>query len=528
MPNADSPINVDSEKQLFIDDKFIARSDGVTLTMNTPQQVYEPLLVADRPWEGRIGAYNTVLKEGDLFRMWYDVSPPEGTSRFIRGAAYAESDDGIHWTKPDLGLIDYQGSTANNLVAPQLVGSERHWFSDGRTLDLAMQGSMVFRDTNPACPPQERYKLWAKMQAMLPAGELLDPSQVPEGVKAGEALENVKRVIRGGLVSMYSEDGIRWSVYEKRVDTGACDTLNVAIWDERLEKYVGYVRMIPDLDGVKYRSVGRLVSDDFQNWSTTESVLEADQLDLRVPVPRRLSAYLNDPSGDGRAVTRPVDIYTNGFMKYPFAQDAYFMMPSYFYHWSPKGPSTLDVRLLTSRDGIGWQHAGEGQPFLRLGPWGTLSSMEIYACPGVVRVGDELWSYYAGKNINHDDKLDPVSDKKGSGIFRAVSRLDGFISADASYGGGALTTPSIVFKGRRLMLNLDTSAGGVVRVEIQSAEGKPLKGYTVADADDLNGNSVRMPVSFNGNSDLGRLAGTPVRLSFQMYHCKLYAFQFVD
>ena len=67
MADRDSPIAVNSEKQLFIDEKFIAESSGVTLTMNPPQQMSEPMLVVDRPWEGFIGAYNTVLKEDGRF-----------------------------------------------------------------------------------------------------------------------------------------------------------------------------------------------------------------------------------------------------------------------------------------------------------------------------------------------------------------------------------------------------------------------------------------------------------------------------
>ena len=101
MADRDIPIVVNSEKQLFIDDKFIAESSGVTLTMNPPQQIPEPVLAVDKPWEGVIGAYNTVLKEGDRFRLWYDVILPEGSSEIFRGIAYAESDDGIHWTKAE-------------------------------------------------------------------------------------------------------------------------------------------------------------------------------------------------------------------------------------------------------------------------------------------------------------------------------------------------------------------------------------------------------------------------------------------
>ena len=59
--------------------------------------------------------------------------------------AYAESDDGIHWTKPKLGIIEFNGSSENNLV----------W--DGPAENLA-----VFRDDNPNCHPAERYKSLAR------------------------------------------------------------------------------------------------------------------------------------------------------------------------------------------------------------------------------------------------------------------------------------------------------------------------------------------------------------------------------
>lgn len=105
-------------------------------------------------------------------------------------------------------------------------------------------------------------------------------------------------------------------------------------------------------------------------------------------------------------------------------------------------------------------------------------------------------------------------------------RLDGFVSADASYTGGSLTTPPIIFGGTRLALNLDASAGGEVQVEIRDASGKPLAGYTVAEADALNGNNVRMPVTWQGKADVSSLAGKAVKLHFKLRDCRLYSFQF--
>ena len=497
MAQTDALIAVNSEKQLFIDEKFIDQSNGLTLTVNSPQQIPAPLLVADRPWEGAICAYNTVLKEGDLFRLWYDVILPEGASEIERGVGYAESNDGLRWTKPNLNLIEFQESKANNLVAPPVPKAPRG----------EMEGATVLIDTNPACPPEERYKLWTKIQ------------HIPSG--------DAQRGMKNGLWAMYSKDGVHWNVYDSLVDVPHCDTQNVPFWDDRLQKYVGYGRSRVEMDGYRARAIGRIESDDFRNWSRMETVFQTEQIEQRAPIP----SHCRDRIGSY------VDVYTNACMKYPFAQDVYFMMPSFLYHWDCQDvsneqrvtfPDTCDVRLLTSRNGIDWRQAGGRRPFLRLGMWGSLSSQMLYACPGVVRVGDELWSYYAGMNYNHSSQVDAAADAKGSGVFRAVSRLDGFISVDAPYEGGTLTTPPITFTGNFLTLNVDTSAGGIVRVEIQSAKGEALEGYALADSDEHNGNSVCMPVRFRGTPDVSQFAGLPIRLHFQMYDCKLYAFQFVE
>ncbi|MDE2743000.1 MAG: hypothetical protein OXI58_15510, partial [Gemmatimonadota bacterium] len=135
---------------------------------------------------------------------------------------------------------------------------------------------------------------------------------------------------------------------------------------------------------------------------------------------------------------------------------------------------------------------------------------------------------YSGTNRDHDGLLDPAGKGLLSGIGRAIMRLDGFVSADAGYGGGEIVTPVVRFEGKRLELNLDTGGGGAVRVELQDAEGRPLSGYTEEDASYICGNSVRMPVSWGKSGDVGSLAGEPIRIRFVMRDCKLYAFQFVD
>ena len=139
-------------------------------------------------------------------------------------------------------------------------------------------------------------------------------------------------------------------------------------------------------------------------------------------------------------------------------------------------------------------------------------------------VGDELWFYFAGLDVHHKEQYQKVSHGARG---RAVLRLDGFISADAAYTGGEMTTVPLVFQGNRLQLNVDTSAGGVVRVEIQTEKGNPIKGFTASEADEINGNYIRKVVTWGGSDDVGALAGKPVKLRFVMRDTKLYSFQFL-
>ncbi len=105
--------------------------------------------------------------------------------------------------------------------------------------------------------------------------------------------------------------------------------------------------------------------------------------------------------------------------------------------------------------------------------------------------------------------------------------MDGFIAAAADYAGGSLITPPLLFQGKRLELNLDTGAGGYARIEILDESGKPIPGFTYHDSDELNGNSVRMAAAWNGQTDLSKLEGRPIRLHLLMRSAKLYAFQFL-
>ena len=141
--------------------------------------------------------------------------------------------------------------------------------------------------------------------------------------------------------------------------------------------------------------------------------------------------------------------------------------------------------------------------------------------------GDEVWLYYSAQPFTHGDYSLAEKDALGS-VMRAVLRTDGFVSVDAGFEPGGFTTPPLLFAGTQMVLNVDTSGGGWLRVELQDADGNALPGYSLADCDTVNGNWLRHTVSWSGSSDLSALAARPVRMKIEMRSTKLYAFQFAQ
>ncbi|MCU0875755.1 MAG: hypothetical protein MUE50_25765, partial [Pirellulaceae bacterium] len=118
-PAAEPAVNIGSRLELFVDDYLIERLAGEAGRRLHPPQPQEVVLITDKPWEGNTCAYYTIFQDGELYRMYYRGSHYDTQTRkpaHPEVACYAESRDGIHWTKPELGLFEFQGSKANNIV----------------------------------------------------------------------------------------------------------------------------------------------------------------------------------------------------------------------------------------------------------------------------------------------------------------------------------------------------------------------------------------------------------------------------
>ena len=463
-----SPINVGGEKQFF------ESSEGIHLKVNPATKTGEHNLARDRPWESATLSWFSVMEDPDgtleidgqpraRYRMWYEAYDIEGWPNLDDTSfCYAESADGITWTKPELGLFSYQGSTKNNILFRQ-IGPE-----GARS---RVHGAQVFMD--PAAPAEQRYKA------------------VSQGIF--EALGTPPYRIAG----MYSADGLRWTRHPAPICNIFGDSQYSVVWDSATEAYVLYGRVTG-----RGRALGRSMSEDFSKFEPLQLVLQTDD---------------KDPPNSG--------LYNPAAMKYPYAARAWFMFPS-FYHLPTH---TLDIRMATSRDGINWSWPEQDTPFIPLGKADEFDRATLYLGQGLLRDGDTLYQYYGGSPLHHEEgELDAlVLPGNSRTMSRVTSRLDGFVSVEADSGGGAFTTPTLLFQGNALKLNVHVREGGYLRVGLLDENGAPMAGRTPAECDAITGDQIDALIAWKDGSDVSHYQGKPTRLRIEMDQASLYAFGFV-
>ncbi len=485
--SAVEPIEIGSRRELFIDNFLIDQ------LIDARQELHHPVareisIVHDAPWEGAGSGYHSVFQDGEKYRMYYRGSKLSiENGKIILGKeshCYAESNDGIHWTKPELGLFEHSGSKKNNIV---WTGVGVHNFSP-------------FLDTNPDCTAESRYK-----------------------ALAGDGARE------GGLYAFRSPDGIHWSQMHDQVviSHGAFDSQNVGYWDSSSGQYRAYWRYFTE--GVTtpenwspagIRAVRTATSSDFLNWTN-----EADL------------AYEDSPDDE---------LYTNQVKSYDRAPHLQIGFPTRYLDrgWSESmkalpesehrkqradvtqryGTALGEGLLMVSRDGVNFKRWNEA--FLR---------------PGIERPG--TWQY--GQHFIASHLVETKSALPGAGnelslyasestwtgnsnaLRRYTLRLDGFVSVAAAMSGGELITKPLTFAGSELRINFATSAAGSLRVEIQDQDGKPIEGFALADSPEHFGDSVERVVSWNQGTDVSALKGRVVKLRFYLKDADLYSFRFL-
>ena len=473
-------LDIGSRLELMVDNHLVASLGGKAARRLHHPARREVAVVHDAPWEGNGGGYHTIFydpgfRETGRYRMYYHAWHI-GTAGSPGGPltiGYCESEDGVHWEKPDLGLFEFKGSKSNNIVMATINGKECH--------DLS-----VFKDSNPNAVPGAEYK----------------------AVGRGP----------GGLFAFRSPDGIHWSAYNggKPVMTGhPFDTQNTAFWDPNIGKYRAYVR---DFDKGR-RNIMAATSDDLVTWTEREWLVypgaPKEQLYTNQVKPyyRAPHIYIGFPS---RYIDRGWIDATRPLPSLELRKQRSSTSNRY-------GSAVTDGLFMTSRDGRTFHRWNEA--FIKPG----LRTKHNWA------YGDNYIAWHVVEtDSTYDDSPRELSlyatesyfTGKSSRLRRYTLRIDGFASIHAPRDGGEMVTGPFKFTGNSLSINFSTAAAGPIHVEIQEPSGEPIEGFTMADCSEIFGDAIEYPVRWKQGSDVSSLAGKAVRLRFVLREADLFALRF--
>lgn len=371
-------VDIGTRVEMFVDEWLIEEKKGARLKPNPPVK-REVVLVLDRPWEDGAGCFFTVIPEHDRIRLYYRGACLRDTDDETQVACYAESEDGIHFERPSLGLHEHEGSKDNNIF---LVGTDAHNFAP-------------FLDASPDAPPQLRFKAVAGV-----------------GPKAQSIFLN-----KGSLNGYYSSDGIHWLKYDEPIlRDGAFDSLNVAFWDTNVNEYRCYSRYFED----KTRAVQVASSPDFVHWGEHRPNRYADGVPLEQFY---TNATVQCPGAE------------HIYLAFPMR-----LVPERKKNRKSMYPGVSDAVMMSSRDGLHWDRPfleAWVRPGLDMNNWIDRNQM---VARGIVETGPDEFSLYVSEHYRcKDSRLRRLTVRKhGFASMHAGYEGGEFVTCPVIFGGDRL------------------------------------------------------------------------------------------
>lgn len=492
--SSDGPINISSDLQLFVDNYIIEKLDkGAELILHHPEP-REIAIIHDKPWEGSGSGFHSVFKDGDIYRMYYSawnftIRPGRVTDdSHPYLLCYAESKDGVHFQKPNLNLVEFQGSKANNIV--MVSGKLGEVYPD-------LGHPAVFRDENPDAAPDAKYKA------------IIRDYSPESGLK--------------GLLAFKSKDGIHWELMHNKavVTDGAFDSQNLAFWDGARGVYRAYWRYMEE---GPIRSIRTASSKNFIHWENQVNLSYFDapqeQLYTNVVKPYFRAPYLLF----GFPVRYVERGWSQNMMDLPNSQKRLIRATAE----GRFGTAVTESLFMASRDGTNFKRWEEG--FLKPGierP-GTWNYGQQYIAWSIVPTKSHLEGAPDEISLYAVEGTWGTLEKDMNAVRRYTLRMDGFVSVKAPMSGGELITKPVIFDGSKLSLNFSTGAAGEIKVELQDESGKPITGFTLDDCDPVFGDTIERTVYWKKGEDVSHLKGKAIRLRFIMKDADIYSFKFEE
>lgn len=473
------------DARIIEDTHFLARELGALSLKSSP-----PLLSPGQ-------AYGTVLRDAaGQWRMYYlngnyYYNSEFKADRYQYREAMATSADGLHWEQPNLGLIESDGTTANNMM----LGMNCQDAGGAYLTGLSGPEGFCILDATTTLVPHARGRYTA-----LYLSNPLDR--------------------HNGLCLAHSEDGVHWTAYpENPLVPGWHDTSACFFYDPRTQQYAIYTRPpIHAGPAGANRKVARLASPDLIRWSLPQVVLDTDDLDAPASPETLHEKGMTTPRG------RDKQFY--GITAFPYAE--LYLGLAWMYDVVP---GMIGIELVHSYDGIDWRREPLRPLYLTVNrPEGLRGNMFVTMSNPPIAVGEELWIYFSGTDRTHHVPPDPTKPRDVRIELAALprDRWIGYSAGDRE--GFLLSKPFDWPAGGRLALNASVEAGGEIRVEFCDELGQKMTGQHLGEIAPLAGpaDSVSIPVAagpgagVSAKTVLSMPTRGPVRLRVAMKRARLF------
>ncbi len=443
-----------------------------------PEVLAEPVLRPNGPTDGTgANIYGSVLRDGGIYRMWYQAWPADWDGHTVDYVGYAESNEGLSWHKPALGLVP-DGPVGNNLS------------------DLALHSPAVSID--PEAPAASRYR----------ATGFSGPGR--PGARPG--------LTEAGYYTAHSADGLHWELDGSAPRWRGSDVITSVYHPARRQIDVA-LKHNPHAGGMRRRSI----------WSATwagDKVSEPG------------AALVPDAWDDACAVARGYhsgDYYGMGMMPASRGMVGFLWQ---FRHALPLTPGrefgvfgAVDVSLVYQPGpGEAWLHV-HGRPDLLTHGRPAWTAGGIYTAANVVDAGDEQWLYFGGAQASHAWQLDEnwqpdpgrIAAMRGAGrmaVGLARWRRDRLFGFRADPAGeldidlGEVEGPST------LLLNYSAESRGSLRVELIDC---PT--YSLGEATPLTGDALAASMAWGCETVLPMLPGRRLTARVHLAEATLFAWE---
>ena len=478
------PLSVGHERQLLLDWHVMDDLLGAERKVHQPQKHPDnPILAPEHDYEqNSMASFGTVMRDPDTgrFRMWIPVfEPPQvrklGKNRSNARGHYYESDDGITWQRPNLGLIEYKGSKDNNIFVQS--------YTDNLFVTKLPQR---MRDRG-------RY-------AMVYCDVLMDDDVNPTNPERSHGMRN--------LIA-FSEDGIHFTpAPENPIWRGRTDTGNNIVYNPDRDVFMMYRRAT--VNAGEIRRIAYSESKDLITWTQPLNIVRREENDPSFLYSMHVTPY------HGVYMGLLCRLYSRAKPAERLADGRDFQM---------------NTELAWSRDGFQWHRHPNKPVFIDTSPsqqhacdWGMAMGMG-----NIIEMDDHVRIYYGGREYLHGGyRVD--CDPQRSTICLSTLRRDGFVSVSAGDDGGMMLTRPLAYPGGKLRINARTTTNdGFIKVAVREAEGSRdgwwPNTFRFEQSVAFNGDSLDHPMTWS-TEKLGAFPSRTFRLHFWLENAELFSFRF--